>query len=103
MQFRPLSGVVCIEVGQDVSAAFGARLLADLGADVIKVELPVVGDAGRREPPLLSSAAQTTSALFAYLNYGKRSVTLDTATPAGAALLDDLLRKSELLICAHDE
>ena len=102
MQFRPLSGVVCIEVGHDVSAAFGARLLVDLGADVIKLEPPVVGDAGRREPPLVS-AAENASALFAYLNYGKRSVTLDTAKPAGAALLEDLLRRSDLVICAHDE
>jgi crotonobetainyl-CoA:carnitine CoA-transferase CaiB-like acyl-CoA transferase len=99
MEFRPLAGVRCIEVGHDVSAAFGARLLADLGAEVIKVEAPE-GDAGRRAPPLLASDGQAVSALFAYLNYGKRSVTLDTGKREGAALLEDLLRRSDLAICA---
>ncbi|HZQ62011.1 MAG TPA: CoA transferase [Casimicrobiaceae bacterium] len=97
MAFRPLAGVVCVEVGHDVSAAFGARLLADLGAEVIKVEAPGAKDAGRASSPV---ALHGESALFGYLNYGKRSVTIDTAKPAGAALLEDLLRRAELVICA---
>src|SRR6185295_19319349 len=100
MVFRPLTGVVCIELGDDASAAFGARLLSDLGAEVIKVEEPVAGDADRREPPRAATDARRTGALFAYLNYGKRSITLDVARPAGAALLDELLRRSDLVICA---
>jgi len=100
MQFRPLAGVRCIEVGHDVSAAFGARLLADLGAEVIKVEPPGVGDADRHAPPLVRTGQHTASALFAYLNYGKRSVALDTTTHEGAQLLEQLLRRSDLVICA---
>jgi len=103
MVFRPLAGVVCIELGDDASAAFGARLLSDLGAEVIKVEEPVAGDADRREPPRADTDARRTGALFAYLNYGKRSITLDVAKPAGAALLDELLRRSDLVICAPGE
>lgn len=103
MQFRPLSGVLCVEVGRDASAAFGARLLADLGAQVIKVEAPGAGDADRLAPPLVASNGQAVSALFAYLNHGKRSVTLDTTRPEGAALLEQLLRRADLVICAPGE
>jgi crotonobetainyl-CoA:carnitine CoA-transferase CaiB-like acyl-CoA transferase len=103
MTFRPLAGVRCIEVGQDASAAFGARLLADLGAEVIKVETPVTGDAMRCERPLVDADGQSASALFAYLNHGKRSVTLDTGELTGAKLLEELLRRSDLVICGASE
>jgi crotonobetainyl-CoA:carnitine CoA-transferase CaiB-like acyl-CoA transferase len=103
MTFRPLAGLRCIEVGQDASAAFGARLLADLGAEVIKVETPVTGDAMRCERPLVDGDGQSASALFAYLNHGKRSVTLDTGELTGAKLLEELLRRSDLVICGASE
>lgn len=98
MTFRPLAGLLVVEVGHDLSAAFGARLFADLGAQVVKVEPPGSGDPLRTEEPLVSSGGQTVSALFAYLNYGKRSVSLDIAAPAGAKLLADLLARCDLVI-----
>jgi crotonobetainyl-CoA:carnitine CoA-transferase CaiB-like acyl-CoA transferase len=100
MTFRPLAGLLVVEVGHDLSAAFGARLLADLGAEVIKVEPPVSGDPVRREGPLVSIRGQSASALFAYLNYGKRSISLDIAAPEGAKILKDLLARSDLIIAA---
>lgn len=103
MTFRPLAGLRCIEVGENASAAFGARLLADLGAEVIKVETPGIGDVMRAERPLVDADGQSASALFAYLNHGKRSVTIDTREATGAKLLEALLVRSDLVICGASE
>ena len=75
---RPLDGVTLIEaVGDDcclalrLSVALAGRIVADLGAEVVKIE-PPAGDPLRRTPPIAGEA----SALFAFLNAGKRSVVL---------------------------
>lgn len=90
----PLSGLKVLETGSAIALAFGARLLADLGAEVIKVE-PPEGDALRLEAPLTSSGE---SALFAYLNRGKTIVSLDAATEDGWRLLGELAGRSDLVI-----
>ena len=100
MTFRPLAGLRVVELGHDMSAAFGARLLADLGAEVIKVEPPGAGDPLRRASPTVGAGGHRTSAMFAYLNYGKRSVGIDLTQRAGTKLLDDLLARSDLVIVA---
>ncbi|MFI4987585.1 MAG: CoA transferase [Alphaproteobacteria bacterium] len=95
---RPLAGVRVLEIGENLSAAFGARLLGDLGAEVIKIERPE-GDPSRRRGPFLPAApALSESAFFGYLNHGKRSVALDLATTAGAGLARDLAERCDLLI-----
>lgn len=99
MSLRPLAGVKVVEVGASVSAAFGARLLADLGAEVIKVE-PREGDALRQEGPFLPSGA---SALFGHLNHGKRSIVLDGHGAPGAQALTDLARNCDVLIWAAQD
>jgi crotonobetainyl-CoA:carnitine CoA-transferase CaiB-like acyl-CoA transferase len=98
MSLRPLAGVKVVEVGSSVASAFGARLLADLGAEVIKVE-PAEGDAQRRVGPFLPSGA---SALFGHLHHGKRSVMLDHHSEHGARALTDLARNCDVLIWAQD-
>jgi crotonobetainyl-CoA:carnitine CoA-transferase CaiB-like acyl-CoA transferase len=90
----PLAGFKVLELGSDVSVAFGARVLADLGAEVIKVE-PPEGDGLRAEPPLLPNG---DSAFFAYLNRGKSLVSLDARTPDGLLLLERLSGRSDLVI-----
>lgn len=90
----PLADVRVVEIGSDAALAFGARLLADLGAEVIKVE-PPQGDALRCAQPLTAGGE---SVLFAYLNYGKRIVQLDTDRSDGQALLDELLGKTDLVL-----
>jgi crotonobetainyl-CoA:carnitine CoA-transferase CaiB-like acyl-CoA transferase len=98
LPFRgPLAGQTVLEIGSDVAVAFGARLLADLGADVIKAE-PPGGDALRSEAPF----AGDESALFAYLNRGKRFIGLDRATTAGRDLLADIAARCDLVIIAAD-
>ncbi len=94
----PLSGISVVECGEGVSAAFGAKMLADLGADVIKVE-PPAGDLARQRGPFPGDTAHPEKGgLFMYLNANKRGVTLDLKQSEGRALLDRLLAKADVLI-----
>lgn len=90
----PLGGLKILEVGSGVATAFGARLLSDLGADVIKVE-PPEGDALRKAPPLVEGGE---SAFFAYLNRGKRLVGVDASSADGRALLGEIAAQCDLVI-----
>ncbi len=72
----PLSALRVVEIGHLPAASYCARLLADFGAEVIKVE-PPAGDPGRRAAPLIPGTDD--SAWFAFLNFGKRSTTQDAA------------------------
>ncbi|HEX2931402.1 MAG TPA: CoA transferase, partial [Candidatus Binatia bacterium] len=79
-------------------AAFSGKLLSDLGMDVIKVE-PPEGDSTRREPPFAKGHAHREGSLrFAYLNAGKRSVTLDIARESGRKLLLDLVSRADIVL-----
>jgi crotonobetainyl-CoA:carnitine CoA-transferase CaiB-like acyl-CoA transferase len=80
--------------------AYGSRLLALAGADVVKVE-PPAGDRQRRRPPLATSAGNLEGSLeFAYYNAGKRGVTVDFADPAGEAALSRLAKGADLILIA---
>ncbi len=95
----PLAGVQVIEWNGSMSASFCARILSDLGADVLKLEPPGAGDPLRHVGPFAPNATYgNDAALFAYLNHGKQSATLDPSCPAGAALLKRLLESADLLI-----
>ena len=97
----PLAGYRIIEIGGRVSA-FTGRLLAWLGAEIIKVE-PPQGSAERRSEPLLSnSPGQESGIPFLYLNPNKLSVTLDILTPKGLSLLHRLLETADALVCDDD-
>ena len=92
-------GLRVVELGAGISAAFGARLLADFGADVIKVEPPGSGDEARRAGPFPDNSPDPEkSGLFLYLNFNKRALTLDIETRSGAALLAPLLEGADVLI-----
>ena len=100
---RPLAGVRVLEVGWSVSACFAARLLGDLGAEVTKVE-PRAGDPLRRQGPFMAGAAgERTSALFGYLNAGKRCIGLDLGTEAARATLTALMGHSDLVLWVADD
>ncbi|WP_022892833.1 CaiB/BaiF CoA transferase family protein [Agromyces subbeticus] len=88
----PLAGIRVIELGQYISGPFAAKLLADLGADVVKVESPG-GDPMRRWEGGGDSSPQ-----FAAYNRNKRAVTLDLKTEAGLADLLALARDADVLI-----
>ena len=86
-----LSGLQVVEAGDFISPAYGGKLLADLGADVIKVE-PPAGDYGRQ---MTWPIVEGTSLLFLHANRGKRSITLDLRTEEGADILRDLVRDAD--------
>jgi crotonobetainyl-CoA:carnitine CoA-transferase CaiB-like acyl-CoA transferase len=91
----PLSGVRVLEAARVLAGPFCGQLLADLGADVVKLERPGSGDETRGwGPPFLGDL----SAYFLSCNRSKRSVTLDVQHPDGAALLDQLLARSDVLL-----
>lgn len=93
-----LAGLIVVETAERVSGEYTGKLLADLGAQVIKVERP--GGAPTRA---MGPFRGGESALFAYLNTSKQSVVLDLASPADRALLDRLLERAHALIDDHDE
>ena len=97
---HPLSGLRVVEVAEGVAGPYCARLLADAGADVVKIE-PPNGDPARREPPFASPAdSPDASALFAYLNRGKRSAVMDAGSAQDRAALRELLSTADVLV--HD-
>lgn len=90
----PLSGVRVIELGQVIAGTFGGLILADLGAEVIKVEHPR-GDLGRN--PSVAPLGEE-SAVFLTFNRGKRSVVLDLKLEPGLRAFYDLVRASDVVI-----
>jgi crotonobetainyl-CoA:carnitine CoA-transferase CaiB-like acyl-CoA transferase len=94
-----LSGIRVLEMGGNVSAPFCSRLLADYGADVIKIEPPPVGDEARRAGPFVDDDPDPDKSIpFLYLNTNKRGVTLDPASDSGARLLAALMETADVLV-----
>jgi len=90
---RPLQDIRIIAVEQYGAGPFGSLQLADLGADVIKIEDPRTGgDVGRYVPPY---AKGEDSLFFETFNRNKRSISLDMTTPAGREVFEDLVRSAD--------
>jgi crotonobetainyl-CoA:carnitine CoA-transferase CaiB-like acyl-CoA transferase len=89
---RPLSDLRIVAVEQYAAGPYGSLQLADLGADVIKVEPLDGGDTGRQVPPYRVAG---DSLFFQSLNRNKRSVAIDLATADGLAVLRDLIANSD--------
>lgn len=84
---------------RSVAGSFCAKLLADLGADVIKVERPPLGDPARRAGPFPGDEPHPErSGLFLYLNTSKRGMTLDPETQMGADAFRELVKKADILV-----
>ncbi|WP_421779004.1 CaiB/BaiF CoA transferase family protein [Hoeflea sp.] len=97
----PLEGVRVIELARILAGPWAGQLLADLGADVIKIEHPEGGDDTRRWGPPFVTGADGESLSAAYYhsaNRGKRSVTLDIASAEGAAAARDLIASADVVI-----
>src|SRR3977135_94758 len=94
-----LSDVKVVELAHAPSGAFCAKLLADQGADTIKVEPPGSGDAERHEPPFIGDEPHPyRSTTFLALNTNKRGITLDVGQVAGKALFLKLARTADVII-----
>lgn len=94
----PLEGLKVLELGQIAAGPFTGSLLADLGADVVKVERPDGGDGMRNWPPLTGKGKQVFSENFASLNRNKRSITADLKDSDDIARLRRLCSHADVLI-----
>ena len=89
----PLGDIRVLDLSEEADGSFCTKILAGLGAEVIKVEPPGSGDVSRRAGPFAHNAPYAEqSAAFLYLNTGKKSLTLDITTPTGTAILRRLVQ-----------
>ena len=93
----PLDGIRVLDTTQILSGPFSSMLLADMGADVIKVERPGTGDPARGNGPFLGDG-DAFSTYFMSINRGKRSICLDLTTSKGKAIFVELAKNSDVLM-----
>jgi crotonobetainyl-CoA:carnitine CoA-transferase CaiB-like acyl-CoA transferase len=94
----PLAGLRVIELARILAGPWAGQTLADLGADVIKVEAPEGDDTRRWGPPYITRDGETTAAYFHAANRGKRSITCDFRTDEGQALVRRLVADADIVI-----
>jgi crotonobetainyl-CoA:carnitine CoA-transferase CaiB-like acyl-CoA transferase len=94
----PLDGVRILDASRVLAGPFATMLLADLGADVIKLEPPTGDESRGWGPPFWGDPADQLSAYFCAVNRNKRSVVIDLRTDAGRDLLDQLADRADLLV-----
>ncbi|MCA9116824.1 MAG: CoA transferase, partial [Planctomycetaceae bacterium] len=92
---RPLAGIRVLDLTRVLAGPYCTMILADLGADVVKVERPEYGDDSRHFGPFLPSGL---SAYFASINRGKRSVALDLRIPADLEIFLSLVDQADVLV-----
>lgn len=99
MSDRALSHLKVVELCSSIAGAYCAKLLADLGAEVIKVEPPGAGDDARRRGPFPDDRPHPEkSGLFLYLNTHKLGVTLDAKTGTGRLILRQLIEHGDVFV-----
>ncbi len=99
MPGRALGNVKILEFSRTLSAAYCAKMMGDLGAEVIKVEPPGVGDGARHEPPFLNDIPDPEkSGLFLYLNTNKLGITLNPGKPEGKKIFEKIVKTVDVLI-----
>ena len=97
----PLSGVRVLDLSRVLAGPWATQMLADLGAEVIKIERPGVGDDTRAwGPPFTTKAdgSKGDAAYFLCANRGKKSVELDLATPRGAEIVRELSKTCDVVV-----
>ncbi|HAR74944.1 MAG TPA: CoA transferase, partial [Psychrobacter sp.] len=91
-----LHGIKVLDLSRVLAGPSCTQILADLGADVIKVERPHIGDETRHwAPPTFSD---DTSAYYATINRNKKSLTVDITTPAGQTIIKQLAKTSDIVV-----
>jgi len=94
----PLAGIRVIELARILAGPWAGQTLADLGADVIKVEAPEGDDTRRWGPPFITHDGEQAAAYFHATNRGKRSVVCDFRTPEGQAAVRRLVADADVVI-----
>ncbi|MGM9922743.1 MAG: CaiB/BaiF CoA transferase family protein [Bacillus sp. (in: firmicutes)] len=99
MAEKALSGIKVIDLSRNIAGPYCTKLLADYGAEVIKIEQPQVGDPSRQEGPFPNDEANIeASGLFAYLNHNKSGITLNLKSERGASVLKKLVEDADILV-----
>lgn len=94
----PLAGVKVVELARILAGPWCGQILADLGAEVVKVESPEGDDTRRWGPPFIEQGGERTAAYFHATNRGKRSVTADFGSADGQALVKRLVADADVVI-----
>lgn len=98
----PLAGLKVLEYGEFISAPYCGKLMADLGAEVIKIESPSHGDTSRRHGPFSGDVPDPEkSGLFLFLNTNKMGITLNLETCTGLKIFRELVKDTDVLIESH--
>ncbi len=98
MSDAPLAGLKVLELARILAGPWAGQTLADLGAEVIKVESPAGDDTRRWGPPFIARDDDRSAAYFHSCNRGKQSVTVDFRTPEGQQIVRDLAAEADVLI-----
>lgn len=98
MSSRPLAGLKVVELARILAGPWAGQTLADLGAEVIKVEAPEGDDTRRWGPPFIDRDGEQVAAYFHAANRGKRSVIADFRTPEGQAKTRALIATADIVI-----
>jgi CoA:oxalate CoA-transferase len=91
---RPLTGIRVLDLSQFLAGPYGSMILGDLGADVLKIEIPGKGDGSREMPPHFIHGQ---SGYFLSMNRSKKSMTLNLKSDAGLQIFYDLVRQSDVV------
>src|SRR5712691_3582531 len=94
-----LGDIRVLDLSEDIAGPFCTKLLAGLGAEVIKIEPPGTGDVSRRAGPFVHAAPHgEQSATYLYLNTGKKSITLDIQSQTGMCIAQRLAQECDILV-----
>src|SRR5581483_8246583 len=97
-----LTGIRIVELAESVAGEYCGKLLADFGADVVKIERPHRGSPTRAMAPMIGDdGSPERSALFAYLNTNKRSVVLDVSSASEVATLHKIIATADAVVDDH--
>ena len=91
---RPLEGIKVLDLTHALAGPFASQMLADLGADVVKLENPAHLDLGRTVPPFVGDQSH----YFLAINHGKRSIAADLRSEEGRRLAQELASRADVLI-----
>jgi len=96
---QALSGIKILDLGHHIAVPYSTKLLADLGAEVIKVERPDGGDPARKAGPFPKDRPHPeASGLFLYLNNNKKSITLNLKSRTGVKIFKELVKQADALV-----
>ncbi|ATW26089.1 CaiB/BaiF CoA transferase family protein [Candidatus Formimonas warabiya] len=96
---KPLEGIRVLACETQVAVPFCTQMLADMGAEIIKIETPGRGDAAREPGPILKNAkGEKVSGYFLRFNRNKKSITVNLKDPQGLEIVKDLIKSSDVML-----